>query len=132
MFHVDNRAGWIVRVETWYGVTHYGIWTGSFRNGEPTVVTSGPLTGIVEQTLSEFAEGQDVEWHGFPGMLPGVEVVRRARAEIGRVWLLWDNCEHFVCRAHRIPEDSPQLRRALGHVAAVGAVVAVVAAAKKA
>lgn len=132
MFPVDSRVGLIVAVETWYGVTHYGIWTGSIRNGEPTVVTCGPITGIVEQTLSEFAEGQKVEWRGFPGQLTGLEVVERARAEIGSLWFPWDNCEHFVCRAHGVPEQSPQLRRVLGHVAAVGAVMLVVAAAKNA
>ena len=132
MFPVDSRVGGVVGVETWNGITHFSIWTGSIRDGEPTVVTSGPLTGIVEQKLSEFSEGQEVTWRGFPSQRSGAEVVESARSEIGGLWLPWDNCEHLVRRVHGVPEESPQLQAALQGAAAACVVVAAVAAVKKA
>lgn len=108
---------------------HVGIVTD--RRGEapphaPFVISNSKRQGCVrEEPWADFAGDDSVVQETYPGTLPPDEVVRRARALVGRRYeLLRFNCEHFVCEAHGVPAHSPQLAAALA--AAAGLAVAVV------
>ncbi len=104
-------------------VTHVGLASDRLHNWEPTVISSSFKRGcVIEEPLSAFAEGKKVELVGYPGCLHPHEVLRRARAELGRPWRLFDNCEHFVHRAHGLEPRSPQLATAMLLVLAVGGI----------
>ena len=117
----DYKPGYVVAVpvETSVGiVVHKGILSDRIGpDGLPYVIHAAKFFGaIVEGPMQDFmtmARGP-LTSEGFPGKLPPVLVIARARALIGKPWKWrpWDNCEHFVHEAHGLPPKSPQVRRA--------------------
>jgi len=117
----DYRAGCVVAVpvETSVGVvSHKGILSDRVgEDGLPMVLHAAKFFGaIVESSMTEFmimARGPLMS-EGYPGQLPPVLVLARARSMIGKPWKWrpWDNCEHFAHQAHGLPPTSPQVRRA--------------------
>lgn len=111
-FH-SARPGDIVAASR-FGYWHVGIVSDVTVGGAPTVVSASRQTGrVVEETWTTFAGGGIVRHVGYPGTLPRQVVVARARAQIGRQWTLFDNCEHVATRAHGIEPQSGQLRAAI-------------------
>jgi len=116
-------AGTEVRVRHLF-FSHVGMLSDRFIGGERGVLAfSAKAGGLIEEPLSVFAAGKDVEFIGYPGGLPPETVMQRAR---GRRGLKYDalgfNCEHFVRYAHGLPVESPQLKfwvRASGTVVAL-------------
>lgn len=112
-----HHVGLVSRVESW---------------GDVFVISNSKRRGcVVEEHISEFAEGRRVAHHPhIRGDLHGLTVVQRARSRLGHAWdLIGSNCEHFVRWAHGLPEVSPQLitKGVVGGVAAVGAVASLLA-----
>jgi hypothetical protein len=97
-------------------VSHKGIMTDrDGADGCPTVVHASKIFEyVIESTMSDFVLTSvgPVASEGFPGALPPLEVVSRARALLGRTWQPWQNCEHLVHWAHGLPRRSPQIRQA--------------------
>jgi hypothetical protein len=92
---------------------HLGLVGDQWIGGERAVLSlSATHGGLVEEPFSTFEGGRRVTLEGYPGSLPPEEVIRRARA-LGAFRYSWThfNCEHFVCRAHGVNEESPQLRQ---------------------
>lgn len=92
---------------------HVGLLSDHWINGERAVVSfSARNGGLVEEAFSQFACGRGVVAEGYPGQLPPLVVLARARALKDRAyaWLTF-NCEHFIRNAHGVPEESPQLRQ---------------------
>lgn len=95
------------------GYWHVGIVSDVLVDGAPTIISASKQTGrVVEETWTTFAGGGAVRHVGYPGTLPRYVVVAQARAQIGRSWKLFDNCEHVATRAHGIEPQSGQLRAA--------------------
>lgn len=96
-----------------FGYSHVGIVSDVVVGGMPTVISASKRTGrVVEETWATFAGGGAVRRVGYPGTLPRHVVVAQARAQIGRPWTLFDNCEHVATRAHGVEPQSGQLRAA--------------------
>jgi len=76
-----------------FGVTHYGIYSGSGM-----VVDNSNVRGCVqERPLSEFAGGRQVRAVPINSKYLPHEVVERARSQKGKPYgWLSQNCEHFV------------------------------------
>jgi len=106
---------------------HYGIAGDRQINGEQSVIScSWRRKSTVEEALSEFANGQEIDCQGLIGELPAHDILARARADIGKPWtLLRNNCEHHVTRASGLKPRSPQVRRAAIGAAAVAAIIMV-------
>lgn len=104
---------------------HVGIDTGDGR-----VIHASKKKGIwVWEPVGEFSEGKPIRYEGYPGNLPGDEVVGRAARLVGRRYNLFtNNCEHLVTEAHGLPRQSSQLR---GWAFAVSALLLVSVLAKK-
>lgn len=122
-----SAAGTVVRVS--HGLYDHVALLGDRQiGGERSVLAfCAEADGFIEQPLSAFACGREVKVDGFPGRLPPMIVLRRARAMQGRRYSWLDfNCEHFVRHAHGLPTESPQLRQwaFLGGVAGLLALVA--------
>jgi hypothetical protein len=104
-------AGTVIRVRhDWY--YHVGLIGDHFLGEERSVLAfSADAKGFLEQPYSEFAKGRVVTVDGYPGVMPAVTVLQRARANRGRPysWVGF-NCEHFVRQAHGLPVESPQLK----------------------
>ena len=93
---------------------HVGIVSDGIAGGMPAVISSSKVLGhVVKETWEQFAGASPVRYAGYPGGLPRHVVVARAEAQLGRRWALFDNCEHFVTRAHGIKPQSGQLRTAI-------------------
>jgi hypothetical protein len=90
---------------------HTGIVSDRWHGGKPMVIsTSARAGGVREESWDTFAQGRAVSVEGYPGNLPGWEVVRRARLLIGtRYDLLSRNCEQFATFAHGLKPQSAQL-----------------------
>lgn len=90
---------------------HYGILTGRFINGVPTVISNSGEGGmVVEEPITKFQGIGDLQVVGYIGSLPQDVVIARARAKLGsRYSLINWNCEHFVRYAHGLKQESPQL-----------------------
>lgn len=96
------------------GYSHVGIVSDVVVGGMPTVISASKRTGrVVEERWATFAAGGRVRRVGYPGTLPRHVVVAQARAQIGRPWALFDNCEHVATRAHGIAPQSGQLQAAI-------------------
>lgn len=106
-----------------FGYWHVGVVSDLTLGGAPTVISASKQTGrVVEETWATFAGGGAVRQVGYPSTLPRHVVVAQARAQIGRPWTLFDNCEHVATRAHGIEPQSGQLRAAV--VAGIGVALA--------
>lgn len=77
---------------------HYGVVTSS-----GTVITnSRKRGGVVEQSLSEFAQGRRIRLCGQANTLDGVNIERRARRALGSDYkLTQSNCIDLTRRTHR-------------------------------
>ena len=70
------------------------------------------MKNYIEISQEEFSNGRTVRSLGYLGSLEAVEVIRRARSQIGKSYdLLRFNCEHFVHLAHGEKPVSRQLVR---------------------
>ena len=97
-----------------FGYWHVGVASDVTVGGAPTEISASKQTGrVVEESWATFTGGGEVRHLGYPGTLPRHVVVARARAQIGRPWTLFDNCEHVATRAHGIEPQSGQLRAAI-------------------
>lgn len=89
---------------------HVGIVSDVTASGMPAVISSSKQLGrVVEETWVQFAGGSPVCYAGYPSGLPRHVVVARAKAQLGRRWALFDNCEHVASRAHGLRPHSGQL-----------------------
>jgi hypothetical protein len=104
---------------------HVGIASNFLVEGEQGVISASSKFGhVVEQTLSEFADGGSVRNDGYPGTLPPAVVLMRARRCLGQRYnLLFSNCEHFARHAHGLRVASPQLIIAAWAAIVIGVVV---------
>lgn len=96
---------------------HLGIVSDRYgADGQPMVLHASHLLGrVVEAPASDFVQMAvgPVRFVGYWGDLPPEEVLRRARAQIGKPYkLLSANCEHFATGVHGLEPTSPQLRNA--------------------
>lgn len=105
------EPGMVVSVPILLMYRHTGIVSDRWHDGKPMVIsTSVRSGGVHEEPWGTFAQGRDVTDNGYPGRLPGWEVVRRARSLIGTQYdLLTKNCEQFVMFAHGLKPQSAQL-----------------------
>lgn len=105
-------AGLVIRVRHgWYD--HVAMLGDVAIAGERSVVAfSAQAGGFNEQSLANFARGQEVIVEGYLGALPPEAVMRRARMKRGQpyAWASF-NCEHFVRYAHGVEVESPQLHQ---------------------
>jgi hypothetical protein len=111
----DLPVGAPVYVVVFGLVKHWGILADRFVDGKPTVVSNSYRAGgTFEEAWDAFSGGRDVHYAPLSTALAGSEVLRRARARLGRRWSLWSwNCEHAVREALGLPVQSPQLRTAV-------------------
>lgn len=102
------------RVAYW----HVGIVTERWSDGEQVVIScSGARKMVVEEKMSDFAQGLPVQVRAKPSLLAAPLVIKRAREKIGQSYRLLDwNCEHFVCYAFDVEPASPQLAFALAAI----------------
>lgn len=107
------------------GYRHFGLATGNYINGQPTVISnSGHHGKVVEESLEQFQGQGDIKVEGYWGTLPPHEVVARARERLGSNYYLFNwNCEHLVRYAHGLKPESPQI--ALAAALVIGAIFAV-------
>lgn len=105
------QAGMVVSVPIFLFYHHKGIVSDQWCNGKPMVISTSSRSGEVrEESWDVFAQGRVVTADGYPGNLPGWEVVRRARSLVGtRYDLLTKNCEQFVTFVHGLEPQSTQL-----------------------
>ncbi len=105
------QPGMVVSVPIFLFYRHTGIVSDRWHGGKPMVIsTSVRSGGVHEEPWDTFAQGSDVTVNGYPGRLPGWEVVRRAKSLIGTQYdLLTKNCEQFVMFAHGLKPQSAQL-----------------------
>jgi len=105
------RAGVVVSVPILLFYRHKGIVSDQWCHGKPMVIsTSARSGGVREEPWDVFAQGSVVMVDGYPGNLPGWEVVHRARSLIGTQYdLLTKNCEQFVTFVHGLKPQSTQL-----------------------
>lgn len=107
------------------GFRHYGVITGSYINGWPTVISNtGKFRMVVEEPLALFHEQSDLRVEGYWGVLPPHEVLARARAKLGSPYsILTSNCEHFVRFVHGIEPESPQIQLAVAGAILLGLLI---------
>lgn len=90
--------------------THYGIVSGFDR----VISASRKLGKVVETTVEQFADGQQVLVHGYRGQLSAATVIQRARSKLGEPYDVFKlNCERLVNWTHGFKPQSPQPVRAL-------------------
>ena len=119
-------AGTVVRISR--GVySHVGMLTQAVSGFERTVISLNPGKPgfqVLEQTVSAFCQGAPISLEKMDGPLHWTSVLHRARSgqHPPYSWPTF-NCEHFVCFAHGVLPESPQV----GVLAALGAILATVA-----
>src|SRR6185436_14895061 len=88
---------------------HVGIVSGCLPDGTVLVLSgSKQKRVVVEETIHEFADGQQVRNDGFDSHLPRDVVVWQFRRMLGQPWtLLGSNCEHYVAVAEGKQPSSP-------------------------
>ena len=120
------EPGTVVSVPILLLYRHTGIVSDRWHDGKPMVIsTSARSGGVHEEPWDTFAQGRDVTVNGYPGRLPGWEVVRRARSLIGTQYdLLTKNCEQFVMFAHGLKPQSAQLASTVVIALCVGVLAA--------
>src|SRR5690348_11485574 len=115
MAHTDAlqypSAGTIVSTDTHIFWRHRGIVSDRWHGGKPMVISASARSGVAcEELWDAFSSGKPVRDEGYPDLLPPWEVLRRARALMGREYRLLEfNCDHFVALAHGQEARSPQL-----------------------
>lgn len=119
MIAANAKEGSIVRVRI-QGVWHEGLITGAPGAARTVVHKSKRVGRVTEEPIEDFAAGGVVRVLGFPGRLPGEQVIARARARIGEPWTWVHNCQRFTRGAHGVASRSPDLERT-GIAVAVGA-----------
>ncbi len=94
----DFEAGDVVAIPFGIGLSHYGIVT-----AQGTVISnSGKHGGVIEQSLSDFANGKRVRLCERTDTLSGIAAVSRARRAKGASYRLTEsNCAHFTRWSHR-------------------------------
>ena len=106
---------------------HLGVLGDYNVRSERSVISASWRHGqVIEEGLTQFADGRKVRIIGYLGTSPGWEVLARARAMLGAPYrlLAW-NCDHHVRYAHGLSLVSPQVRRAIGTLAVGMAAVAI-------
>lgn len=95
-------------------------------DGMPLVISSTSHGWkVVEECWEDFAEGEQVTAYPLEGNHDPRQVLREARAQIGKPYhLLRNNCEHLAHQVAGVPAKSPQLRNAAKAVGAMGALAA--------
>jgi hypothetical protein len=94
----------------WYGFRHRGI-SVTFPGGWRCIYANSPGSGVVRQTLQEFALGRRIETSPISSRLSPHEIVRRAESLLGKPYnLLTWNCDHFVRAAVGHEPESQQLQ----------------------
>lgn len=93
------------------GPEHFGLLT-----HQQTVISASKVHGeIVEETLWQFAAGQQIFSHGVWSPQPWQDTMHIAYAQLGQPYRLFNNnCEHFVRYCHGLERKSPQLAAAIG------------------
>lgn len=94
----------------WMIFRHRGLKV-TFPGGQQWVYANSPASGVVRQTLAEFALGRNIETFPLPSPVSPYEVVSRAESMLGKPYnLLSWNCDHFVAAALGREPESPQLQ----------------------
>lgn len=95
---------------------HVGVIGDWDVQAERTVISASRQHGkVIEEVVTQFADGQKVRVLGYLGSIPSSAVLARARAMLGRRYrLLTWNCDHLVRYAHGLSAVSPQIWRAIG------------------
>lgn len=91
---------------------HLGIVSDRQGSRTPYIISCSRRAGqVAEETAHDFANGGDIKIHGYPSKLGPVQVIQRARSQLGSKYDLFNwNCEHFVHWAHGLKLESPQLQ----------------------
>jgi len=114
------------------GVEHFGVLTElHFLYGvHPTLISASKRRqAVVEEPPQQFALGAPIYAHGAWSDQPWEVTVDNARSQLGVPYRLDDrNCEHFVRFCHGLPQESPQLTRAVGAAIIGGAILWMLAA----
>jgi len=107
------------------GIEHFGVLTGRHLYGQgPTIISASKLRqSVVEESPMQFSLGAPIYQHGVWSEQPCQQTVAKARSQLGQPYRLFDrNCEHFVRFCHGLPQESPQLAKAVG-AAVVGGLI---------
>lgn len=108
-------------------VSHPGLVTDRLGpDGLPTVINASKRRArlVIEEAWSSFTEGKVANIEAMSSNVSVHEMLRRARADVGRRWdLISANCEHAIRRWRGLPVESPQLRFGVGLVVGVGVVL---------
>lgn len=115
-------AGTVLSTVKPEGIEHFGVLTGRHLFGQPATIISASKfrQAVVEEAPIGFSFGAPIYAHGVWSDQPWQHTIARARSNLGQPYRLFDkNCEHFVRFCHGLPEESPQLARAVG-IAVVG------------
>ncbi|GEM_PF-3212366 len=90
---------------------HYGILLYA-NDGLPYVISnSGKYGKVVLESLSDFAENQEVKIRWYTHEAEVQQVLRRALQLLGKPYSAFSsNCEHFIREISGLPIESPQLR----------------------
>jgi hypothetical protein len=131
-------AGTVVAVPIRVGlltVVHPGLVTDRCGpDGLPTVINASKRRDRrhVEETWSQYAEGNPVTLQRMPTTVGVAEMLRRARADLGKPWdLLGANCEHAIRRWRGLVVESPQLQAGIVLAAVVALALAALWAARR-
>lgn len=131
-------AGTVVEVAVKVGlitVRHPGLVTDAIgHDGLPTVINASKRRDRLhtEESWSSFTEGASATIVPMGAMVSVPEMLRRARADLGRPWNLFAaNCEHAIARWRGLHETSPQLVAGVAITLTAIVVVAAVAASRR-
>jgi hypothetical protein len=93
-------------------IKHFGIISDRQGLQGPFIISCSQRTGCVaEEAAQAFANGGNINIHGYPSQLNSYQVLQRARSKLGTKYdLLKWNCEHFVRWTHNLKAESPQLQ----------------------
>ena len=114
IFNVPVLVGGIVTVQVPIRdpvqVHHAGIVSDRIGDdGQPMIIhNSHAYKRVLETTATDYCKRQTgpLRFWGYPSKVPSDEVLRRARAQVGRKWKLVEyNCEHFATARARARSD---------------------------
>jgi hypothetical protein len=115
-FSSGLEDGVVVKRQKLGVIEHVGIIVHDY--GLPTVIHSTPDRGVIQESLTSFANGEPVDIvTSYYSPLPKWQIVNRARSSIGKKWTLFDNCQHFVTETLGLNKESRQLQIGLGVLA---------------
>jgi hypothetical protein len=121
----DLMPGTVLSTTKPGGIEHYGILTGRHLHGQSLTIISASKfrQSVVEELPMHFSLGAPIYEHGVWSDQLWRKTIINARSQLGRPYRLFSkNCEHFVRFCHGLPQESPQLARAIG-VAIVGGAI---------